>query len=165
MAEALENQKLDEQEYYPIWLGQSVLNDDFQWSQSKLCSVQEFLEKYTLHDSIWVLIKHDVAYADEALIVIRWDSVWLPDEIAESSGVVQDWPILLIKLDGVDQISTLGYENIGGIQRGIASAEIESIDGKSIFTIYDHYGGSVDIVFDGTSRFLALNTKKQLLKI
>lgn len=165
MAEPLENQNPDEPEYYPPWLGQSLLNDDFEWEQAKLCSVQEFLEKYTLHDSEWVLIKHDVAYSNEAIIVIQWDSVWLPDEIAKSSGIVQDWPLLLIKLEGVDQISALGYKNIGGIQHGIAYAEIERLDGKNIVVIHDHYGGSVEIVFDGDSRFLALNAKKELLKI
>jgi hypothetical protein len=151
-------------EYYPAWLGQSILWDEFPWEAARTCKVQEFLEQFTLHDSEWVTIYHDFAYENQSTLVIQWDAVWLPDEIAKSTSVVSDWPLLLIKLEGVKQISTLGHEKIGGT-RGISTAEVEEVENKIVFVIHDHYGGSVEIVFDGAAHFLALNRNKQPLKV
>jgi hypothetical protein len=152
-------------EYYPAWLGQSILWDEFPWEAARTCKVQEFLEQYTLHDSSWVTIYHDIAYENQATLVIQWDAVWLPDEIARSTSVVSDWPLLLIKVQGVRQISTLGYENIDGMPRGISTTEVEEIEDKFVFVIHDHFGGSVEIIFDGAAHFLALNRDKMPLKI
>lgn len=165
MAEQLENQDFDESEYYPKWLGQSLLLDDLPWDNATVYTVQVFLEKYTLHDSLWVNLIYDVANDNQVTLVIMWHAVWLPDEIAKSTALVDDWLLLFIKLENVRQVSTLGYEHVSNIHRGIGTAEIEEIEGRKIFVIHDHYGGSVEIVFDGASHFLALNAQKELLKI
>jgi hypothetical protein len=150
---------------YPTWLGQSLLEDDLPWEAASIYSVREFLDRYTLHDSNWVTIHYDVAYEAQATLVIMWDSFWLPDEIAQSTSVVRDWPLLLIKLERVRQLATLGYEDINGMPRGISTAEVEEVEDKFVFVIHDHYGGSVEIVFNGIAHFLVLNRAKLPLKI
>lgn len=153
------------EDYYPKWLGQSVIEDDLPWNFAECLTFQEFSETYTLHDSIWVTIYQNVAYDDSVTLVIRWDAVWLPDEVAASTSFVADWPLLFIKIENVHQISTSGYRDVGGIQRGIGKAEIEGVDGKQLLVISDHYGGNVEIIFSGKLSFLALNRNKEPLKI
>ncbi len=152
-------------EYYPTWLGQSLLEDDFPWQDASVYSVQEFLEKYSLHDSSWVTIYYDVAYDAQATLVISWDPFWLPDGIATKTDAVFDWPLLFIKLEGVKQISTSGYEDLEGMPRGIGTAEVEMREDRFVFVINDHYGGSVEIIFGGTAQILAFNRNKQPLRI
>ena len=160
-----EEQDNQEAEYLPNWLGTALLYDDLPWEQSTAYSVSMFLDKYTLHDSLWVNLLCDVANDNEALLIFLWDAVWLPNEVAKSTASVGDWPLLFIKLKNIRQVSTLGYEHVSNIHRGIGTAEYEEIEGKKIFVIHDHYGGSVEIVFEGASHFLALNEQKELLKI
>lgn len=160
-----EEQVNQESEYYPRWLGSALLYDDLPWNQATEYSVQAFLDKYTLHDSLWGSLVYDVANDNEATLVILWDQVWLPDEIKNGSPLVGDMPILFIKLKNIRQVSTLGYEHVINIHRGIGTAEYVEIEGKKIFVIHDHYGGSVEILFEGTSHFLALNEQKEPLII
>jgi hypothetical protein len=152
-------------EYYPSWLWQSLFEDNLPWHLAKDYTVQKFLKKYTLHDSIWITLTQDIAYENAAILVIRWDAVWLPDEIYQSTSIVKDWPILFVKVENVHQISFLGYKDVGNIARGIASAEIEEIDGKQVWVINDHYGGSIDIAFGGKTWFLGLDRGQEILKI
>jgi hypothetical protein len=159
-------ERLDEPEGFPEWLGISLINNDLPWEIAQPYNVEEFLEKYTLHDSYWVTLHHDVAQENYAILVIEWDVYWLPDEIAQSTPIVAEWPLLFIKLEDVKQISTLGYEKLEVVAiRGIATAEFEEINGKNVFVIHDHFGGSVEIVYSGGANFLAFDRKKTRLII
>jgi hypothetical protein len=146
-------------------LWQTLFEDDLPWHLAKNYSVQEFLEKFTLHDSIWITLTQDIAHENVAILVIRWDAVWLPDEVYQSTSIVKDWPILFVKVENVHQISFSGYKDMGGISRGIGRAEVEEIDGKQVWVIHDHYGGSVEIVFSGRTWFLGLDRRQEILKI
>jgi hypothetical protein len=152
-------------EYYPTWLWQTLFEENLPWHLAKDYTVQEFSQKYTLHDSIWITITQNVAYENAAVLVIRWDAVWLPDEICQSTSTVKDWPILFVKVENVHQISFSGYRDIGGIARGIDGDEIEEIDGKQVWVLHDHYGGKVDILFSGKTWFLGLGRNKEILRI
>jgi len=147
------------------WLCGAVLRDTLPWGEGKEYSFRGFAEKYTLHDSVWVGVFYDVAYADSAVLVIIWDAVWLPDELARSTSVVGEWPLLFIKVGGASQVSASGYKDVGGLQRGIAGAEIEEVDGTNLLVITDHYGGSVEITFSGALQFLALDRDRRVLPI
>ena len=59
----------------------------------------------------------------------------------------------------------MGYEHVTNIHRGIGTAEIAEIEDKNVLVIHDHYGGSVEIVFEGATYFLALNKLKVPIKI
>lgn len=44
-------------------------------------NLEEFLDKYTLHDSFWVGLFHHVAFDRSVTLAFQWDSVWLPQLI------------------------------------------------------------------------------------
>jgi hypothetical protein len=150
---------------YPDWLYQSIIDNTLNWKEAKEYSFQEFSEKYTLHDSYWIGLFYDVAYENNIILAIVWDAVWLPDEIVPSTSIVSEWPLLIIKVEDVLQVSTSGYKDIGCISRGIATAEIEDIDDKHLLVISDHYGGNVEITFSGKLKFLGIDRKGECLPI
>jgi hypothetical protein len=152
-------------ENYPPWIWQTLSENTLPWHLARDYTIQEFSKKYTLHDAVWITLIQDVAYENTAILVIRWDPVWLPDEICQSTSWVKDWPILFVKVDKVDQISFLRYEDIGGIPRGISRDEVKEADGKQVWEIDDHYGGKVEIIFSGKTWFLGMDKNKEILKI
>lgn len=66
---------------YPTWLYVSLVEDTLPWPLSAEWTFEEFAAQYTLHDSYWVGIFHDVAYDDTVTLAIVWDTVWLPDDM------------------------------------------------------------------------------------
>ena len=150
---------------HPDWLYREVIEDTLPWNEAKEYSFQEFSEKYTLHDSVWVGLFYDVAYENNVILTIIWDAVWLPDEIAQSTSVVAEWPLLFIKIGDVLRVSTSGYKDIGGLQRGIGAAGIEQVDGTKLLVISDLYNSTVEISFAGGLKFLALDREGRVLRI
>ena len=124
----------------------------------------KFMEKYTLHDSYYVGLFYDLAYDNNIVIAIQWDSVWLPESVSKSTASVNDWPYLFISIKNVENINTWGYKNID-INRAIGGSEYAVTNGKKILAISDVYGGELQIVFTGDTEFLALNNKKEPLNI
>ena len=147
------------------WVYREVVEDTLPWSEAKEYSFQQFSEKYTLHDSVWIGLFYDVAYENNIIMAIIWDAVWLPDEIAQSTSIVAEWPLLFVKIENVSQVSTSGYKDIEGLQRGIGTAEIEEVDGTHLLVISDHYGGNVEISFAGKLKFLATDRNRKVLPI
>lgn len=157
---------IEEEKYFPDWLFESIIEDFLPWQSAKNYSYEEFAEKYTLHDSLWIGLFANITYEDTAILAIIWDAVWLPDEIARSTSNVLEYPFLFIKLEKTHQIITRNYQDIGKIQRGISNAEFSIIkDGKKSLIIFDHYGGEVEVIFSGEIKFLGLNREKQILQI
>lgn len=156
----------EEEKYFPDWLHEAIVEDFLPWESAKNYSYEEFSEKYTLHDSLWIGLFANITYEDTAILAIIWDAVWLPDEIAESTADVLKYPFLFIKLKRIKQILTRNYKDIGNIQRGISNAEFSILeDDKKSLIIIDHYGGEVEIVFSGEIKFLGLDREKKVLSI
>jgi hypothetical protein len=82
---------------YPVWVYRELVEDYLPWEEGRQINFVEFNKKYTLHDSGWIGIFFNVAYEQTATLAIRWDAVWLPDEIAKSTSIVSDWPSILVK--------------------------------------------------------------------
>lgn len=137
---------------------------DLPWDSSINLKIDYFFEKYTLHDSYYVGLFFDLGQANNIMVVVRWDPMWLPDNISQKTPYVDDWPYLFICIDNVEQISTWGLkdEDIG---RAIGEAEFAECENKHILSISDVYGGEVQIVFSGNSYVLALDKDKNTLKI
>jgi hypothetical protein len=76
---------MSEEEYFPNWLFEAIVEDYLPWELASDYSYEKFAEKYTLHDSLWVGLFANVTYEDTAILVFMWDSVWLPDEIAKTT--------------------------------------------------------------------------------
>lgn len=150
---------------YPDWLYRDLIEDTFPWDQGVAMSFDEFNRKYTLHDSYWIGAFFDVAYEQNVTLAIRWDAVWLPDEIKQSTSIVDDWPYLFVQLSEVEQLSPSCYTDVMGACRTISGYEMEEVDGKTILSIDDVYGGQVNIIYRGQVVFLALEKNKRRLEI
>lgn len=147
------------------WVYREIVKDTLPWGEGKEYSFRQFSEKYTLHDSVWVGLFYDVAYENNIILTIIWDAVWLPDEIARSTSTVAEWPLLFVRVEDVSRVSTSGYKDIGGLQRGIGTAEVAEVDGTHVLVISDHYGGNVEISFSGKLKFLAMDRNRKVLAI
>ena len=82
--------------YFPDWLRQGLIENSFPWERSYEHQLSTFLEKYTLHDSLWigVWVRPDFG----AVAAIRWEVAW--NEGIEYEGDENpspaDYPILLV---------------------------------------------------------------------
>lgn len=128
-------------------------------------SIESFFEKFTLHDSYWVGIFHHLAFDQSVTLAFEWDAVWLPDEIKKNSSLVEEWPYLFFQINGVKEVSTANYTDIGNVNRAISGGEALNIEGINHLAIDDVYGGQVNIVYNGVLTILALNPDGSSLAI
>ncbi|MBQ4880578.1 hypothetical protein J8M21_25600 [Pseudoalteromonas luteoviolacea] len=156
---------MDNDQFYPDWLYKKLIEDDLPWEQKPSHDFEEFLSKYTLHDSFWVGIFHHVAFDRSVTLAFQWDSVWLPDELKEATSHVDDWPYLFVKITEVEEISKANFVELGRINRAIGGAEILKLEGTKHLAIDDVYGGQVNIVFKGKYSIIALNPDGSVLRI
>ncbi len=156
---------LEDDEDYPLWLGDFIIQDKLPWQQGLNISFQEFTKKYTLHDSCWIGLFYDIGHLTSVTLVINWDAVWLPDSIALNTSGVKEWPFLFIKIGKVKEVSVSGYLDHDISHFSICDCQIESIDEKQLFIISSCMGGDVEITFLGDMTFLALDYNKNILNI
>jgi hypothetical protein len=150
---------------YEPWVYTSVLEGDLPWEKASIRTFEEFKSKYTIHDSFLVGIFMDLRLQNTAMLIIQWDSVWLPKGMAEGTSYVDDWPYLFIKIEGIEQINTWGYDAFKDVGRTLGGLDIEIIDGKHILAISDVFDGQIQIVFNGATSFLAFDKYKNVLCI
>jgi hypothetical protein len=81
-------------DYYPRWLSQGLLENSFAWNRAQTSSMPAFLAQYTLHDSPWIGFWFG---AGEPIALIRWDTFWHKDRIPFPGSNVAEWPLLLMK--------------------------------------------------------------------
>jgi hypothetical protein len=154
-----------ENHMHPNWLYKNLVEDNLPWDKKSGYRLDDFLNKYTLHDSIWIGIFHHLAYANYITLAFKWDSFWLPNEIIERSSQVADWPYLFVQLDKVIEVTTTNFSDIDGINRAIGSSETIQLEGVTQLAIDDVFGGQVTISFKGTPSILALTAKGSVLRI
>jgi hypothetical protein len=150
---------------HPGWFYEALIEDSFSWPDGVSMSFEEFAQKYTLHDSYWIGAFLNIAYEPTVTLAILWDAMWLPDQVKESTPIVNDWPYLLIQLSGVEQFSPGQYKDVMGACRTISGHEVVEVDGKKILEIDDVYGSQIQIVYRGKEVFLALEKDKHRLEI
>lgn len=157
----MEQEELDVDDY-PAWLGNDLINDRLPWEKGLKIDFSEFSEKYTLHDSGWIGSFYD---AENAIIIVEWDSVWLPDSIALNTSQVREWPFLFIKIENVQSVSISDEFNLDIANWSICGCQIEKIDEKQLLVISNCMGGDVEIIFFGETFFLALDRDRKVLDI
>lgn len=156
---------MENDQCYPDWLYKKLIENGLPWEHRSSYDLEEFLSKYTLHDSFWVGLFHHVAFDRTVTLAFQWDSVWLPDNVKEGTSHVDDWPYLFMQIDEVEEVSKAGFLNLDGINRAIGGAEIMKLEDASYLAIDDVYGGQVNIVFKGQYSILALNPDGSVLRI
>lgn len=162
--------------YYPAWLYEAIIEDDFKWEDSTRMTLEEFHREFTFHDSLWIGMYQDIQYTNDALLVFDWDMVWLPQRIKSKSNsklnndknkVCNDFGdlFLVIKIKDIKQINVDGYKDIGQLQRGVSKSDFIKHDDDWIFLIEDQYGGEVQITYNGNIHFMFLTENKEIIKI
>jgi len=80
-----------EEEKYPAWLADMVLNTSFDWKKAIKTSMRELLAVITLHDSCWY--NTFVEDGNAWVLVISLDAVWNKAFCHN----LQDWPFLILR--------------------------------------------------------------------
>jgi hypothetical protein len=152
---------LEEFEDYPLWLGNSIIQNKLPWKEGLNISFKEFDELYTLHDSGWIGLFYDVGNIGSVILAIDWDVVWLPSSVKRTNSVI----FLFIRIDKVKEISTSGYIDNNIPHFVICDYQVESIEEQKLLIISSCMGGDVEITFSGEVIFLALDRDCNVLKI
>jgi hypothetical protein len=153
----------------PAWIERCIIKNDLPWKKSKGHGFSNFYKKHTLHDSYWIGIFHNVAYDNSITLAIEWDADCLPKDLKSCLTNPDDWLYLFIRITGVKQVLSSGYENTKdiprGIQRSILKLDLKTEDKGHSLLISDKYGGDVKIIFNGKCVFLVLDEDKQIIKV
>lgn len=112
-----------EEEKYPAWLADKVLNTCFDWASATKTSMQELMESITLYDSSWynTYIERENTW----VLIISLDAIWNK----KFCHNLEEWPFLIVKFQKVFCSfqdfgeHDLDYRTIGGV-------EVATIDGK-----------------------------------
>ena len=127
--------------------------------------IDSFLEKYTLHDSNWIGLFTDCAYADTAVAAVCFDPVW-NSSVSTPTSVCADWPLLFLRFKCVGTIHLSGFRDIGGTQRGISGVNVEHLSAEEVRTVInDHYGASVTMKHFPLVDALVLSPDERVLNI
>jgi hypothetical protein len=151
-----------------LWLNQAlvdgILGDGaVPWGSG--ISRDVFDQHFTLHDSYWLGAFTELGWENACVLAFKWDACWLPEGPFKEASVRRtgpmSWsdadPYLLTRITRVTSLSMEGFEDIGGVQRGVANHAFSCVDGATRLEITDPYGATVSIVFSGSATFLPLD--------
>jgi hypothetical protein len=112
-----------EDEKYPAWLADKVMNTSFDWRAATKTSIQELMEDITLHDSCWynTYVESENAW----VLIINLDAIWNKDFCHK----MEEWPFLIIKFQKVF-FSFQDFSEYDLAYRTIGSVEVVAIGGK-----------------------------------
>ena len=129
----------------PPDIASMLIDGDIPWKRGTEFRAAAFLEHYTVHDPKWLGMHVDCGWRDTVVTAISFDPVW-NRHIAQPTFWVADWPLLFLRFESVSSIQMSGFAGIGGMQRGISAATVESVsDEECVTTITDHFGASIRI--------------------
>ncbi len=106
-----------------------LLADKTLWTAAQSCTLAQFLEHYTLHDSSWIGVWID-PLGEQAILLIDWDTFWTQGRVPYPPNQVATWPTLLIRLnklvlhyyDKHDQFE-YGSSHIDGAESRLVTSE------------------------------------------
>jgi hypothetical protein len=112
-----------EDEKYPAWLGDKLLNNSLDWASATKVSMQELMDNITLHDAYWY--NTYVAGENNWILIINLDAIWNKSFCHDS----EEWPFLIIKFQKVFcSFQEFGEHDLAC--RTIGGVEVTSIGGK-----------------------------------
>jgi hypothetical protein len=155
---------------FPAWLYENLVENTLPWQEGRVMTLDEFHRQYTLHDSYWIGLFQDIAFGGEVTLAFQWDIFWQTKALQEKNdsvpAAVSEWTFLFLLVSQVDRIDVLGYEPTEVLhQRIVGNAEWQAIDGISVLSVNDVFGGSVSVIYQGELRMLALTTDGKKLEL
>lgn len=142
-----------------------LIDGSLPWDRSVEFHIDGFLEKYTLHDSLWIGLFTDFAYSDTAVALICFDPVW-NSSVSTPTSICADWPLLFLRFKCVSKIHFAGFRDIDGTQRGISGVDVAHLSAEEVRTVIsDHYGASVSVQHFPLIDVLALSPDERILPL
>lgn len=142
---------------FPQWLCDKLINDSVDWDTQKKIRPIDLRQIITLHDSNQIKVIIDSAWDGYITIAVRWDTFWNKEIFEYPGDSVEDWPVLVIRVDGVSQISISDFEPFSAAQRAVSDIETTEEEDGFRTRLMDVCGGKIDFLHAGDFR-LALFT-------
>ena len=124
-----------EDDKYPQWLGDLLLNNTFDWKNSTKITMEHLLEHVTLHDSVWY--NTCLEQGSSWLLIISLDAIWNK----EFCYYLEDWPFLVIRVSDVLS-AFLDFHHDDSFYQTIGSADATSVNIKD-FKEWTELGKSI----------------------
>lgn len=115
-----------DEEKYPAWLADKVLNTSFDWKTVTKTSMSELLAVITLHDSYWY--NTYVEDGNAWVLVINLDAVWNKTFCHN----LEDWPFLVLRFQQVF-CSFQDFNDYDNDHRIIGDAESAPLNSGRLF--------------------------------
>jgi hypothetical protein len=148
---------------YPEWFYRNLVENSFPWELGKEMSFADFNRKnYTLHDSGWGTINISLD-AESLILMILWDTVWLPETIETQIETSLSQVFLLIKIGGIEEIRILNGDSPPSFVNILISDVLVEVNGKKLLSLSDAAGGTIDITYKGKETFLAMTECGRIL--
>jgi hypothetical protein len=78
------------------------------WDQAEEWEFDSFLNVFTLHDSLWLALQFDVAWAGAATAAIAFDPIWNKMDV-QATSTCAGRPTLFIRFPNIAQICKANY--------------------------------------------------------
>ena len=105
-----------EEDKYPAWLAEKLLNFSLDWTKCTKTSMSELLSCITLHDSYWYTTS--LQDANSWVLIISLDAIWNK----KFCHNLENWPFLLIRFQNV-LCAFQDFTEDDGYYRTIGNAE------------------------------------------
>jgi len=135
----------------PTWLSGALFEDAIDWGAVDPVDPLQFRQFVTLHDSGQVAVLIDSAVDGYIQVVVRWDTYWNKDILPYPGDDADDWPFLIVRIDGVSKIEISDFDPVATDSRAISDLEPEKTPEGFRTRLMDVYGGKID--FDHTGQF------------
>jgi hypothetical protein len=155
----------EELDYCPTWLYKDLVEDSLPWDEGHVLSFAQFHEKYTLHDSYWIVALYNPSSSDALTLCVRWDPMWNLGEELEKSSLVASWPFLFVRIERVIEAKFPVGKFLKELAGTIGGSESITLEGKHVVSISDIADGRLTIEYSGEVRFLAMNSEKTIIAI
>ena len=141
---------------FPQWLCEKLVNDSVDWTNQEQIRPLDLRQIITLHDSSQIKVMIDSAWDGFVTIAVQWDTFWNKEIFDYPGDSVVDWPILIIRIDGVTKISIADFQPTA-TQRAVSDIETNEEEIGFRTRLMDVCGGKIDFHHTGDFR-LALFT-------
>lgn len=149
----------------PSWIQGALFEDGINWEAVDTVDPLQFRQYVTLHDSFQVAVLIDSAVDGYIQIVVRWDTHWNKDILAYPGDDADDWPFLIIRIDGVSTIAISDFDPVATDSRAVSDLEPESTDTGFRTRLMDVYGGKIDFDHSGHFRLALFSAAGERLTI
>jgi hypothetical protein len=128
--------------FLPPIVASQLIEDSLPWARSSQLHIDDFLSRYSLHDSYWIGLHADCGCVDSVIAVFRFDPYW-NSSVSRPTPTVADWPLLFLRFNSVNTIRLSRFTNNGDGHAGISHAAVEHITDEEVVTVIQAQSGAL----------------------